>query len=102
MGVEVGGRFKREGTCVYLWLIHVHEWQKPTQHCKASILQLKINTFIYKKNNGSWEFSEVLEESVQEKWSLENGSQLGLRRQRAKEVSRQGKRSGAVLTSAPF
>ena len=91
-----------ERTCVYLWLIHVHEWQKPTQHCKASILQLKINTFIYKKNNGSWEFSEVLEESVQEKWSLENGSQLGLRRQRAKEVSRQGKRSGAVLTSAPF
>ena len=39
---EVGGRFKREGTYVYLWLIHVDVWQKPTQHCKAIIRQLKI------------------------------------------------------------
>ena len=29
------------GTYVYLWLIHVDIWQKPTQCCKASILQLK-------------------------------------------------------------
>ena len=31
---EVGGRFKREVTYVYLWLINVDTWQKPTQHCK--------------------------------------------------------------------
>ena len=67
MGWEVEGRFKREETYVYLWLIHVDVilqlknklqkreetyvylglihvglWQKPTQHCKAVILQLKI------------------------------------------------------------
>ena len=42
-GWEVGGRFKREETCVYLWLIHVDVWQKPTQFCKAIILLLKIN-----------------------------------------------------------
>ena len=24
---EVGGRFKRERTCRYLWLIHVDVWQ---------------------------------------------------------------------------
>ena len=46
-GVEVrkgwGGGFKREETCVYVWLIHVDVWQKPTQHCKAIILQFKIN-----------------------------------------------------------
>ena len=30
-------------TYVYLWLIHVDVWQKPTQYCKAIILQLKIN-----------------------------------------------------------
>ena len=30
-GVEVGGRFKRKGTNVHLWLIHVNVWQKPTQ-----------------------------------------------------------------------
>ena len=41
-GWEVGRRFKREGTYVYLWLIHADVWQKPTQHCKAIIVQLKI------------------------------------------------------------
>ena len=43
MGWEVGRRFKREGTYVYLWLIHVAIWQKPTQYCKAIILQSKIS-----------------------------------------------------------
>ena len=32
--------FKREGTYIYLQLIHV-VWQKLTQHCKAIIFQLK-------------------------------------------------------------
>ena len=40
---EAGGRFRREGTYVYLWLIHVDVWQKLTQCCKAIILQLKKN-----------------------------------------------------------
>ena len=39
----VGGRFKSEGTYAYLWLIHTVIGQKPTQHCKTIILQLKIN-----------------------------------------------------------
>ena len=43
MGQEVGGRFKKEGIYGYLWLIHVDVWQRPTQHCKAIILQLKVN-----------------------------------------------------------
>ena len=43
VGWEVGGRLKREGTYVYLWLIHVDVWQKPTQHCISIILQLKIS-----------------------------------------------------------
>ena len=43
MGWDMGERFKREGTYIYLWLIHVDVWQKPTQYCKATILQLKIN-----------------------------------------------------------
>ena len=33
---------KRERASVYLWLIHVDVWQKPTQYCKPIIL-LKIN-----------------------------------------------------------
>jgi len=38
----MGGRSKREGTYVYLWLIHADIWQKPTQYYKAIILQLKM------------------------------------------------------------
>ena len=41
MGTEVGGRFKSEGTYVYLWLIYVEVWQKPTQYYTAIIFQLK-------------------------------------------------------------
>ena len=37
----VAERFKGEGTYVYLWLIHVVVWQKPTQYCKTIALQLK-------------------------------------------------------------
>jgi len=37
---EGGSRRKRH---VYLSLIHVDVWQKPTKYCKAIILQLKIN-----------------------------------------------------------
>ena len=41
MGREMGGRFKREGIYVYLWLIHAEVWQKTAKFCKAIILQLK-------------------------------------------------------------
>jgi len=40
---ESGGRFKREGTYEYLWLIHVAVWQKPTEYYKVIILKLKRN-----------------------------------------------------------
>ena len=36
-------RFKWENTYVHLWLIHVDIWQKPTQYCKAIIIQLKVS-----------------------------------------------------------
>ena len=49
MGWEVGGRFEREGTCVYPWLIHADIWQKLTQLYKAIIFQLKIYKFKFKK-----------------------------------------------------
>ena len=37
----VGGRLKREGICVYTWLIHADSQQKVTEHYKEIILQLK-------------------------------------------------------------
>ena len=40
-------RLKREGMYVYLCLLNI-VWQKPTQHCKAIILQLKIRKIIFK------------------------------------------------------
>ena len=36
-----GVRGGRERICVYLQLTHALAWQKPPQHCKAIILQLK-------------------------------------------------------------
>ena len=51
MGWERGWREVQEGRAiVYLWLIHVDVWQKPTQYCKAIILQLKVNEIQIKKN----------------------------------------------------
>ena len=50
---RVRGRFKSEGTYVYLWLIHADVWQKPTQHCKTLIFHLKINTLKKLKKNGN-------------------------------------------------
>jgi len=49
-GVGEGGRFKREGTHVYLWLVHIVVWQKPTQHCKTNTPQLNIKTNKQTKN----------------------------------------------------
>ena len=43
MGWGGGAGGGREGTHVYLWLIHADIWQKPTQYCKAMILQLKTS-----------------------------------------------------------
>ena len=40
--LEVGGRLKREGIYVYSQLILVDIWQKPVQHYKVIIPQLKI------------------------------------------------------------
>ena len=36
-----GREVQREEIYVYLWLIHVDIWQKPTKFCKAIIYQLK-------------------------------------------------------------
>ena len=41
VGGEVGEDFRREGPHVFLWLIHVDIWQRPSQYCKVTILQLK-------------------------------------------------------------
>lgn len=44
MGWEVRGRFRTEGTCVYLWLVRVVR-QKATQRGDRIILQLKLNFY---------------------------------------------------------
>ena len=45
----MGVRFRREGTYVYLWLIHIVVWQKSAPRCKAIIFQLKIKKLKKKK-----------------------------------------------------
>lgn len=49
MGWRVAGRLKREGTYVYLCLIHTVVWQKPTQCLKELSSNLK-HTHTTKKN----------------------------------------------------
>ena len=58
-GVRNGKEIQREGTYVYLWLIHVDVWKKPTQYCKAIILQLKINKLKKKKTEDTRKLCEV-------------------------------------------
>ena len=41
----MGERFQGEETYVYLWLIHVDAWQKPTKFGKSIILQFKTKYF---------------------------------------------------------
>ena len=57
--VGVGGRFKKEETYVYLWLIHVNVWQKPMQCCKVIILQLRINAFLKKEEEKKKEQASI-------------------------------------------
>ena len=40
-GVGGGRKVQEVRDTVFLWLIHVDVWQKPT-HCKTIILQLKV------------------------------------------------------------
>ena len=51
MEKEVRGRFKREGTYIYLRLIHVNVWEKPIQYYKKIILQLIIIIIIIIKTD---------------------------------------------------
>ena len=39
---EVGKTFKREGTYVYPWLIHVDIWQKPKEYCNYLSIKNKL------------------------------------------------------------
>ena len=38
-GDQKGRKFRKEGTRVYVWLMHFAVQQKLTQHCKATICQ---------------------------------------------------------------
>ena len=44
----MGVRFKRARTYVYLCVIHIVVWQKPTQHCEAITLWFKNKVLIEK------------------------------------------------------
>jgi len=57
MGREMGGRFKRKGIYVYLWLIHIEVWQKTIKFYKETILQKISLKMVFKgkkkKNTGA-------------------------------------------------
>ena len=51
--------FSRQ-TYVYLWLIHVDVWHKPTQYCKAIIFQLKKKNLVCVKGIGPLPYLSAL------------------------------------------
>ena len=73
LGREAGGRFRREGTYVFLQLIHVDVWQKLTQHCKAMILQLKYKL---KKKKSAGQEKHVLQKQRRNHLLHECGSHI--------------------------
>ena len=50
--MDNGRKSQEGGLCTYLYLIDVDVWQRPTQYCKALILQLKTNNLKKKENPG--------------------------------------------------
>ena len=38
----MGGAFSREGTPVYLWPVHANVWQKPSQYCNNSPIEINF------------------------------------------------------------
>ena len=42
VGRKVGGQLRIVGTHVYLWLIHVNVWQKPSQYCNNSPIEINF------------------------------------------------------------
>ena len=74
---EVEGGFRMDRTWIYLWLIHVDVWQKPTQYPKAIILQLKVNKFKKIKQGRPLENSPGGQESQVSSDNLSRGNLLG-------------------------
>ena len=74
----MGGRCKREGIHVYIWLIHVDVWQKPTKFCKA-VTELSFNKKEIKKKKKfvwflfSWVWVSWHLSSLTFCWVRENG-----------------------------
>ena len=66
---EVGGRFKRETTYIYLCLIPVEVWQKPSQYCKVTLLQLKINRKMYMMIAGGWKCGIAWQKCLRMEWN---------------------------------
>ena len=66
MGREVEGRFKSKEIYAHLWLIHVDVWHKPTQFCKAIILQLKNNLKNKERNLKNFKFKKSYQVKLKE------------------------------------
>ena len=55
------GKYKREGTYVYLRLIHVDVWQKLSQYCKVIILQLKLKYKLKTRVSPLWSQGDIID-----------------------------------------
>lgn len=63
MGAEAEGRIKREGTYVYLRLIHADVWHKPSQHGKLfSNEKYKFSKRKIKSSHACQRYKHILED----------------------------------------
>ena len=64
----------REGTYLYLWLIHVDIWQKTTKFCKAIILQLKnFKNQKKKKKKLNIKYINIMVSRPNTSWQIDGG-----------------------------
>ena len=78
------GEYKREGTYVYLRLIHVDAWQKLSQYCKVIILQLKLKYKLKTRVSPLWSQGDIIEKNHQRD-IIFSGFEYGQRGLSAKE-----------------
>jgi len=69
MGWKVGGYSTGRGY-IYIYLINIVVWQKPTQQCKAIILQLQINKLIKQEKKTTKRSQETILHMDITRWSI--------------------------------
>ena len=84
---------------IYLWLINIVVWQKPTQYCKAIILQLQINKLIKQEKTTKRSQETILHMDIT-RWSIPKSDWLCSLLLKMEKLSMVSKKKDQELTVA--